>query len=91
MVVGGNRHLPVVGAAVVAGAGAAVVAGAGAAVVAGAGAAVEIHYFLSFQIHNFEVKSPFFLFLISYIEIIVYTIMKQRNTHLSFCWGGIGP
>ena len=55
MVVGGNRHLPVVGAAVVAGAGAAVVAGAGAAVVAGAGAgagaAVEIHYFLSLQKH----------------------------------------
>ena len=52
MVVGGNRHLPVVGAAVVAGAGAAVVAGAGAAVVAGAGAgaAAEIHYFLSLQI-----------------------------------------
>ena len=53
MVVGGNRHLPVVGAAVVAGAGAAVVAGAGAAVVAGAGAgaAAEIHYFLSLQKH----------------------------------------
>ena len=81
---GGNRHLPVVGAAVVAGAGAAVVAGAGAAVVAGAGAAVEIHYFLSFQIHNFEVKSPFFLFLISYIEIIVYTRYHETEKHTPF-------